>query len=62
MLVVFVLGAFIAASLADLGAQAADFLCKGTVSGHGRSGQCANVSTFAIQSDAIGHHLNVIFL
>lgn len=58
----FVLGALVAAGLADFGAQCAHGLRVGAVAGQEACGQVAHGSAIGIQGDALGHHLEVVFL
>jgi len=65
-MICFVLAAFTAAILADIGAQAAQFarIAFGMFIGHGHElrGHAADVSTIPIELDTAGHHLHIIFV
>jgi hypothetical protein len=58
----FVFGAFIAAGLANLGAQRADGLGVLTIARHGAGGKTAHSRAVCIKRDAACHHFDVFFL
>jgi hypothetical protein len=54
--------AFASACLADVGAQRADIVCEVAAARHVRCRQSANRGAVHVQSNAFGHHLDVVFL
>lgn len=54
--------ALIAASFTDRRAELANLCGKPAVAGHSLSGKRANIRAFAIQADAIAHHLDVFLV
>lgn len=53
--------ALVAALIADLGAELADLLDELAVAGHITCGQTADCGAVHIQTDTVGHHLDVVF-
>jgi hypothetical protein len=58
----FVLGALLAAGLADVSAQGADRLYVFTATSHGRRGQLADCGAIHVERNAPRHHLDVLLL
>jgi hypothetical protein len=57
-----VLAAFFATAVADFGAKAADLRGKFGIGAEEHGGGAANGGAIAIERDAAGHRLNVVFL
>lgn len=60
--IVLVLGALVAAGLADFGADPADLGRYVATASHETRGQPADGRTVNVERDAAGHHLHVLFL
>ena len=58
---VLMLRTFIATSLTDVSAQFTDLLSKTAVCLHGLNGKRTDIGTFSVQTNALRHHLDVVF-
>jgi hypothetical protein len=61
-MLVFVFPALLRASIADLGAQAANFHCHGRAARHEAHGKVADLRAVDVGGDAVRHHSDVLLL